>query len=99
MKLLNFNKKRTITFIIFLSIFLFSLFSLWLGSKIGLVLMIPRLILINIVGILFKWTNLFNFQEFGAYPEGMLGWILVILFYLVISFLLSGIINFFKKNN
>lgn len=97
MNLFYFDKRRSISFVKFLMVFLLPFLLVRLGGFFLIIFFFPALLFINIVGILFGWTGLFDFQEFGAMPYGVPGWIVVILFYLAVSLLLSGMGSSSKK--
>ena len=59
-----------------------------IGTVLGGVVFIGAILLVHIPGLLFR-EPLFRFQEFGADPQGILGWAAVVVFWIAIAFLLS----------
>lgn len=41
-------------------------------------------------GVLFDWTGFFTFNEFGANPNGLAGYIIMFLFYVVVAAVLAA---------
>jgi hypothetical protein len=74
------------------AIYVLALFGVWVGLMvpfIGTPIFLASLYLWYIPGILFAWTGFFAFHEFGAAPTGMIGHIVMFLFYAAIAWLLS----------
>ncbi len=59
-----------------------------IGAMVVGVAFFAYLFLINIPGLIFR-EPLFTFQEFGAIPQGLVGWGTVIGFWIVAAFVLS----------
>ena len=77
---------------ILISIYALTLFGVWVGIFIPLIgtpIFLASLFLWYIPGILFAWTGFFEFHEFGAAPTGVIGHIIMFLFYAAIAWVLS----------
>ena len=59
-----------------------------IGTVVTGVAFFAYLFLINVPGLIFR-EPLFTFQEFGAIPQGLVGWSTVIGFWIVAAFFLS----------
>jgi len=57
---------------------------------IGLPLFLAALLIWYVPGILFEWTGLFTFHEFGAIPKGIAGYVVMFVFYVAIAALLAA---------
>lgn len=52
-------------------------------------LFLARLMLHFVPGVVFAWTGLFEFHEFGASPTGWPGYLVMLAFYAVLALLIS----------
>jgi hypothetical protein len=52
-------------------------------------LFLARLMLYFVPGVVFAWTGLFEFHEFGASPTGWPGYVVMLAFYAVLALLMS----------
>ena len=59
-----------------------------IGTILGGVAFIGAILLVHIPGVIFR-EPLFRFEEFGAIPQGILGWATVVVFWIAIAFLFS----------
>lgn len=66
-----------------------------IGSYALLIMAIPYLLIINLAGLLFG-SQCFEYQEFGALPQGFCGWSYVFVVYVVIAFFASWYGNRYK---
>jgi len=59
--------------------------------KINIVLLLPLLIWVNVVGLPFAMIGVpyFEIHEFGAVPQGVIGYGLIVLGYVLAAFFLS----------
>ena len=57
---------------------------------IGSPLFLAALFIWYLPGVLFEWTGLFTFHEFGAIPKGVAGYIVMFLFYVALAVLLAA---------
>jgi hypothetical protein len=92
-RFLRFDRKRWWAFGLILGLIYFlALFGVWLTIFIpflGTPLFITRLMIWYIPGILFSWTGLFAFHEFGASPTGWLGHLVMFGFYACVAAIAS----------
>jgi len=56
---------------------------------IGTLFFLGGLFIWYVPGVLFAWTGLYEFSAFGAAPSGVLGYIVMILFYGVIAVIVT----------
>ncbi len=93
MGLFRFDKRRWWVFGIVLgSIYFFAFVGTWFMNVIpflGAFLFLARLTLFLAAGIVFAWTGLFEFHEFGASPLGRPGYLVMLAFYAVLALLIS----------
>ncbi len=77
---------------ILISVYALAFFGVWVSIFIPLIgtpIFLASLFLWYIPGILFAWTGFFEFHEFGAAPTGVIGHIVMFVFYAAIAWLLS----------
>ena len=62
---------------------------------IGIIMFIPMLFWISIPGIPFALIGLpyYEIKEFGAIPHGIMGWVLIVLFWCLVAFGLTVILK------
>ena len=99
MSVFGYSSRRLRVFLILLAIFFFPPSLYFLGTAvqpmIAMVGFLPALIWINIPAIIFSTLgallgiSVYEFREFGAMPEGIIGWGLIIFFWATAAFLLS----------
>ena len=98
--LFHFDKRRWWVFGILLgSVFFLAFVGVWFMAVIpflGTFLFVARLMLFLAPGIVFAWTRLFEFHEFGASPLGWPGYLVMVAFYTVLALLFSWP---FRKRN
>jgi hypothetical protein len=91
--LFKFHSRRWWAFgVILAALYLVLFLGAWVGIFIPLVggyLFLAGLMLWYLPGILFNWTGLFRYHEFGAEPTGVAGYVVMLLFYAAIAFVLS----------
>ena len=87
-RLWAFDRRRVKIFVIILAaIFTLAFFGVSIGIFIpilGTFFFLGGLFIWYVPGILFAWTGFFEFHEFGAAPNGVLGYIVTLLFYAAI---------------
>ncbi len=64
-----------------------------IGAVLGVMVFVGAIFLVSIPGVIFRGP-LFRFEEFGAIPQGVLGWTTVVGFWIAVAFLLSWPANF-----
>lgn len=87
-----FRKRCKIILGVLAVVYLFAIFGVWITAFvpfIGDFLFLAGLMLWYVPGVVFEWTGLFEYHEFGASPSGWLGHIVMFLFYFAIATLLS----------
>ena len=91
--LFRFDKRRWWAFGIVLgSFYFFAFVGAWFMNVVpflGSFLFLARLMLFLAAGIVFAWTGLFEFHEFGASPLGWPGYLVMFAFYTVLALLIS----------
>ncbi len=91
--ILRFDKRRWWAFGIVLgSVYFFAFMGVWFMTVIPFLstfLFLARLMLFLAAGIVFAWTGLFEFHEFGASPLGWPGYLVMLAFYAVLALLIS----------
>ena len=92
-RLLTFDRRRWRAFGIILStIYLLAFFGPWGAIFIPLIggpLFFAGLMIWFLPGLLFGWTGLFVFHEFGAAPAGWTGHVVMLAFYVAVAAILS----------
>jgi hypothetical protein len=92
-RLLAFDRRRWRAFWITLAtIYLLALFGPWVAIFIPLIgapLFFAGLMIWFVPGLLFGWTGLFEFHEFGAAPAGWTGHLVMLAFYAAIAAIVS----------
>jgi hypothetical protein len=92
-RLLRFDRRRWQAFALILAlIYVLALFGVWLAISIpvlGAPLFLASLTIWYIPGVLFGWTGLFTFHEFGAAPAGWAGHLVMFAFYACLAGLAS----------
>ncbi len=91
----TFTRLRRKIFLSCLGVIFLTPVCMFVGSRIPIagavvtgVAFFAYLFLVNIPGLIFRGP-LFRFEEFGAIPQGLAGWTMVIAFWVVAAFLLS----------
>ena len=92
-RFLAFDRRRTIAFASILAL----IFGLgFLGVSVGIMIpliggisFILGLLVWYIPGVLFAWTGLFEYHEFGAAPIGIPGYLVMLLFYAAVAVVAS----------
>jgi hypothetical protein len=90
--LFRFDRRRWWVFGIVLAQFYFFTFvGGWFIAVpvLGELLFLTALMLFLLPGIVFAWTGLFEFHEFGAAPLGWPGYLVMIAFYAALALLIS----------
>jgi hypothetical protein len=93
MGMLTFNRQRWMVFgaivaLVYLLAFIGPGGAIYL-PLVGGLLFLTSLMLWFVPGVLFAWTGFFTFHEFGASPTGWQGHLIMLLFYVCLSFLMS----------
>jgi hypothetical protein len=91
--LFRFDRRRWWVFGIILgSVYFLAFVGIWFMAIVpilGTFLFVARLMLFLAPGIVFAWTGLFEFHEFGASPLGWPGYLVMIAFYAALALLIS----------
>ena len=106
--LLRFTPCRVKTFIALLAVFFWPPLLYLLGIALQLPLIailgfLPALFWINIPAVLAELAlapvgiSAYEFREFGALPEGLIGWGMIVLFWISAAFLLSTLGERFRS--
>ena len=88
-----FDRRRTIVFVSVLALILgLGTFGVSVGIMIpflGGAFFLLGLFIWYVPGVLFAWTGLFRFHEFGAAPNGVAGYVVMALFYAALAVVVS----------
>lgn len=77
------------------AVYLMAFFGAWIGAAIsflGTEFFIAQLLVWFVPGVLFEWTGLFEYHEFGASPVGFGGYAVMFLFYAAVAMGLSWLV-------
>ncbi len=90
---LAFNRRRWRAFgFILAGFYVLAFFGVWVAIYVPFVggpFFLAGLMVWFVPGLLFEWTGLFQFHEFGAAPTGWAGHVVMLVFYAFVSALLS----------